>query len=75
MALLVEPRERIDTSSGPRVAVEGREDGAESGCATCADDLISFACSEHSRMGQLRERAPITSICLSSAPWSQYWRI
>jgi hypothetical protein len=79
MALLVDPleRDRIETSSAPRdVAVDGRDDGADSGCANAAElDEIKRSWSLPSRMGQLRARAPMTSICFRREPWSQYWRI
>lgn len=67
---------RPDTSSEPReAAVDGRDEATESGCAVLAAlAAMSLSWSLPSRMGQLRARAPMTSICLRSEPWSQYWR-
>lgn len=71
MALLVDPREReeMETSSAPRdVAVVGRDEAADSGREAAALADIKRSCSLPSRIGQLRERAPMTSICLRSEP-------
>lgn len=69
---MVEPRERelTETSSVPRdAAVDGREADADSGCANAAElAAISLLWSLPSRIGQLREREPMTSICLSREP-------
>lgn len=79
IAFSVDPLERevTDTSSVPREAfVDRRVDGSESCCWNAfALEAINLSCSWLSRMGQLRARAPMTSICLRSAPWSQYKRI
>lgn len=61
-------------AADPRDTVERRDDSTPSGAAALRV-AISWACSRPSRMGQFLAREPMTSICLSSEPWSHERRI
>jgi hypothetical protein len=70
--LLEVGRPVVMASFGSRDAVDRRDDVVEGGCVI-NDELEAMrrAWSLPSRIGQLRARAPITSICLRREPWSQ----
>lgn len=70
LLLLDEGRSEMITSSAfLELVVERREDAAEGGWVMGAElEAIRRAWSLPSRMGQLRARAPITSICFSKEP-------